>query len=86
MCSPVNMAKKPARASRRITVPEDHVALILPDQLADEMMSLAMASREEHLRGYRAQQVKKPEAAHEHNQRAKILGDFVLALLEAKEA
>lgn len=59
--------------TRRITIPEDQVALIIPAQLADELMSI--------LREFRRQRRKfqEPDAM------LAVAGDVMLALLEAKE-
>lgn len=60
--------------ARRVTVPEDHVALILPNQLADELMSI--------LKEFRRNRRK----FHEPDPMVAVSGDVMLALLEAKEA
>ena len=59
---------------RRITIPEDHVALIIPAQLADELMSMAKTIRTLRKVG--------GEADYPYKQ---VAGDLMLALLEAKE-
>lgn len=77
-------------AKRRISVPEDHIALILPNQFSDELMSLAMGERNVWLakeRKYNAStdgQVQ--DLAQQAKNMASIWGDFILALLTAKEA
>lgn len=61
--------------TRRITIPEDHVAVILPSQLADELMSMAKTIRSLRKVG--------GEDSYPYRQ---VAGDLMLALLEAKEA
>jgi hypothetical protein len=64
--------------TRRITVPDDHVAIILSAQLADELMALMKVIR---------QRCRKLNADPEHQEGYKdVAGDVLLALLEAKEA
>lgn len=71
---------------RRITVPDDHVAVILPNQLADELMSLLKLYRSELgrviERARRAQREPDSLAIGQYG----IAGDVMLAILEAKEA
>lgn len=63
--------------TRRVTIPDDHVALILSSQLADELMTA--------LKMVRTYGLKKHLAVEQHpvNQ---VCGHVMLALLEAKEA
>lgn len=56
---------------RRISIPEDHVALILPAQLADELQSLMSSIR---------------RSSKAPLETKSVAGDIILALLEAKEA
>ena len=79
--------------SRRITVPDEHVALVLSNQLVDEMMTLAMTERAAHLARWRkgraaavALNTEPAEGALEAKNLADLWGDFALQLLEAKEA
>lgn len=64
--------------SRRVTVPVDHVDVILPAQTADELMSL--------LRQLRRRASLNEEKAAELKAEASVCGDVMLALLEAKES
>jgi len=70
---------------KRVTVPEGHIALILPDQLSEELMALARQQRQ---KAHRIMGRLGPEDQRHHdaNVEANILGDIMLALLEAKEA
>jgi hypothetical protein len=70
---------------RRITVPDDHVAVILPSQLADELMLTLAAHRRLHLRLARKAG---PEIGQHimSIEQANVCGDVMLALLEAKES
>lgn len=61
---------------RRITIPEDHVAVVLPAQTADELMSLLRLIRQPHGRLLFGLDPKPLRA---------VAGDVMLALLEAKE-
>lgn len=71
---------------RRITVPDEHVAVILPNQLGDELMSLLKLYRSELgrviERARRAQREPDSLAIGQYG----IAGEVMLALLEAKEA
>lgn len=64
--------------TRRITIPADHVGIILPATVADELMSL--------MRALRRRRSLNEETAHQLKLEAAICGDVMLALLEAKEA
>lgn len=81
--------------TRRVTIPDDHVALILPNQLADEIMSLLTAYRTR-LWSRIERQKRAALDASEHGDPIKdldasdvgahaICGDVMLAVLEAKE-
>lgn len=63
--------------TRRVTIPDDHVALILPNQLADELMTTLRVVRNYGLKRHL------PEGQRAVN---RICGDVMLTLLEAKEA
>lgn len=63
---------------RRISVPDDHVAVILPTQLADDVMSLAKIVRQ------RRSRIASDDA--ERGSLYEVAGAVMLALLEAKEA
>lgn len=71
---------------RRITVPDEHVAVILPNQLGDELMSLLKLYRSELgrviERARRAQREPDSLAIGQYG----TAGEVMLALLEAKEA
>lgn len=60
--------------TRRVTIPDDHVALILPNQLSDELMAI--------LKEFRRNRRK----FREPDSMVAVSGDVMLALLEAKEA
>lgn len=72
--------------TRRVTIPDDHVALILPNQLSDELMSLLRAYRAEVgrviVRAKRTNCELDSIAIAQHS----IAGDVMLAILEAREA
>ena len=78
---------------RRVTVPDGHIALVLPNQLGDELMSLLRYIRL--MNGPAATRVARANALGESaalrpadpelNQQRNIAGDVLLAILEAKE-
>lgn len=75
--------------TRRISIPDDHVALVISNQLADELMSLLRGRRQ--ARGItfaleRAREGCALDADMQPIAEYKIAGDIMLALLEAKEA
>lgn len=74
--------------TRRITIPDNHVALILPVQLADELMSLCTFVRR-YAAGPRSRIKDGAPASEADGDKIRlsyIAGDVLLALLEAKEA
>lgn len=82
---------------RRITVPDNHVALVLPVQLADELMTLLLTVRQRNwLAAQRVLAFQTQSLGHNLPQpsetdcdkaaASKIAGDVMLALLEAREA
>lgn len=82
--------------SKRLTILDDHVALVLSNQLADELMSLMQQLRKRNWRksqrvlAYNSQceghNLPTPtEAEIEANAQSAIAGDIILAILEAKE-
>lgn len=61
--------------AKRFSCPNDHMAVIISKQLADEIMSLCKLVR-----------ISPRDVAHESNRAAcqKIAGDLILAIVEAK--
>jgi hypothetical protein len=68
---------------RRITVPDDHVGLILPGKTADELMRFMRTHRQT---AQRIASRTKDETRDVAQAEANFAGDVMLALLEAKES
>lgn len=82
--------------TKRIAVPDNHIALVLSYQLADELMSLMQQVRKQNWR--KSQRVLAFKSQHEGhdlpeptpaefdaNMQSSIAGDIILALIEAKD-
>ncbi len=67
----------------RITVPEAHIALLLPVVLADELRSFCRSRRLSLLRS--ASRAQSPEMRDELKAEASVLGDVLLAFIDSVE-
>lgn len=85
--------------SRRITIPADHIALVLSSQLSDEVFNYVQARRRAlGQKMHRIQQLAikdgdstlqkniYSEPYHEAKVERSVLNDFLLALVDAREA
>lgn len=70
--------------SRRLTIPANHVGLIIDGKLNDELLSYAKARRRSLLSS--AARAKSEELRQELTIEASILGDLLLALIDGQEA